>query len=198
MLAAARTPVVNKGERRPQRPSAAVYQLVSDQHIAPGWRAGGQGRRGQGEESGDGAAVNPPKVKKSLDSGKNEDEDEHRQSTKVWKGLLTLRTPTGWHRQPKRSPNWTLEVGTMKSNPESSHHAGEAMCWSSGQSQLNAPWQPASTASPVRRAPWMTGTVGPSADSSSSSHDAVTWETPFKPCADEHILNPWSTKYHPK
>lgn len=28
-------------------------------------------------------------------------------SAKVWKGLSTSRTPTGWHRQPKRSHNWT-------------------------------------------------------------------------------------------
>lgn len=28
-------------------------------------------------------------------------------SAKVWKGSSTLRTPTGWHRQPKRSHSWT-------------------------------------------------------------------------------------------
>ena len=28
-------------------------------------------------------------------------------SAKAWKGSSTLRTPTGWHRQPKRSRSWT-------------------------------------------------------------------------------------------
>lgn len=28
-------------------------------------------------------------------------------SAKAWKGSSTLKTPTGWHRQPKKSHSWT-------------------------------------------------------------------------------------------
>lgn len=41
-----------------------------------------------------------------------------------------------------------VEVGTMKSKPETASPTGEAMNWSSGQRWMNAQQQAASTVSP--------------------------------------------------
>lgn len=105
MLATARAPMPKQGREggpKGQAQQAASCSVINTQLQDEEQEARGDEEKEKKVEMG--LQITPPKEKKSLDSGKNENEDEHRKSSKVWKGLLILATPTGWHRQPKGHP----------------------------------------------------------------------------------------------